>query len=118
MGKWNNRHDKPFDCKRTNDKVFVSGWWIGNKGTAEIVFTEQLAKIKSKASYWKPRKLSLIGLVRLANIFVLSRLWHRTGIFSIPPHVLQELDSYIIEFVWNGKKHEVSKELLCASLEN
>ena len=31
---------------------------------------------------------------------------------------MRELDSCIIEFVWNGKKHEVSKELLCASLEN
>ena len=31
---------------------------------------------------------------------------------------MRELDSYIIEFVWNRKKHEVSKELLCASLEN
>ena len=92
---------------------------IGNKDTAEIVFTEQLSKIKSKQrSYWKPRKLSLFGRVCVANIFVLSRLWYRTEIFSIPLHTLRELDSYIIEFVWNGKKHEVSKELLCASLEN
>ena len=37
MGKWNNRHDKPFDCKWTNDKVFALGLWIGNKDTAEIV---------------------------------------------------------------------------------
>ena len=55
---------------------------------------------------------------RIRGIFVLSRLWYRTEIFSIPPHILRELDSYIIEFVWNRKKHEVSKELLCASLEN
>ena len=54
MGKWKNRHDKPFDCKWTNDKVFTLGLWIGNKDTAEIVYTEQLATIKSKGSYWKP----------------------------------------------------------------
>ena len=47
MGKWKNRHDKPFDCKWTNDKVFTLGLRIGNKDTAEIVFTELLAKIKS-----------------------------------------------------------------------
>ena len=82
------------------------------------MFTELLAKLKSKGSYWKPQKLSLIGRVFVANIFLLSRLWYRTEIFSIPPHILRELDSYIIEFVWNGKKHEVSKELLCASSEN
>ena len=31
---------------------------------------------------------------------------------------MRELDFDIIDFVWNGKKHEVSKELLCAFLEN
>ena len=36
----------------------------------------------------------------------------------MPPNILRELESYIIEFVWNGKKHEVNKELLCASPEN
>ena len=99
MGKWKSRHDKHFDCKWTNDKVFALGLWIGNKDTADIVFTELLAKIKSKGSYWKPRKLSLIGKALVANIFLLSRLWYRTEIFSILPHILRELDSYIIEFV-------------------
>ena len=61
MGKWKNRHDKPLDCKWTNDKVFALYLWIENKDKAEIVFTEQLAKINSKGSYWKPQKLSLIG---------------------------------------------------------
>ena len=99
-----NRHDKPFVCRWTNDKVFALGLWVGNKDTAEIVFTEQLVKIKSKGTYWKPRKLSLIGRERVADIFVLSRLWYRTEIFSIPPHILRELESYIIEFVWNRKR--------------
>ena len=40
MGKWKDRHYKPFDCKWTNDKVFTLGLWIGNKNTAEIVFME------------------------------------------------------------------------------
>ena len=43
MGKWKNRHDKPFDCKWTNDKVFALGLWIGNKDTAEIVYVYRTA---------------------------------------------------------------------------
>ena len=69
MAKWKNRHDKPFDCKWTNDKVFTLGLWIGNKETSEIIFIEQLAKIKSKGSFWKPRELSLIKRVHVVNIF-------------------------------------------------
>ena len=38
IGKWKSRHDKHFDCKWTNDKVFTSGLWTENKDTAEIVF--------------------------------------------------------------------------------
>ena len=74
----------PLDYKWANDKVFALGLWTENKDTAEIVFTEQLTKINSEGSYWKPRNLSLIGRVRVANIYILSRLWYRTGIFSVP----------------------------------
>ena len=87
MGKWKNRHDKPFDCKWTNDKVFTLELWIGNKDTSEIIFTELLAKIKSKGSFWKPRKLSLMGRVHVAKIF------------SIPTHILHELESFTLDFV-------------------
>ena len=118
VGKWKNRHDKPFDCKWTNDKVFALGLWIGNKDTSEIIFTEQLAKIENKGAFWKPRKLSLIGRVHVVNIFILSRLWYRTEIFLIPIHILKELEKYIIDFVWAGKKHEVDKNILYANLEH
>ena len=83
------------------------------KDTSEIIFTEQLAKTKSKGCFWKPRKLSLIGRVRVVNIFSLSRLWYRTEFFSIPTHILHELES----FIWAGKKHEVNKQLMSANLD-
>ena len=117
MGKWKNRHHKPFDCKWTNDKVLTLGLWIGNKDTSEIIFTGQLAKIKSKGSLWKPRKLLLIGRVHVVNIFFLSRLWYRTEIFSVPTHILHELESFILDFVWAGRKHEVNKQLMSANLD-
>ena len=117
IGKWKNRHDKSFDCEWTNDKVFTLGLGIGNKDTSEIIFTEQLAKIKSIGSFWKPRKLSLIGRVHVVNIFLLSRLWYRTEIFSIPTHILHELESFILDFVLAGKKHEVNKQLMSANLD-
>ena len=90
--------------------------WIGNKDPSEIIFTEQLARIKNKGAFWKPRKLSLIGRVHVVNIFILSRLWYRTEFFSIPSHILKELEKYIIDVVWAGKKHKVDKNILYANL--
>ena len=117
IGKWKNRHDKPFDCKWTNDKVFPFGLWIGNKDTSEIIFTEQLAKIKNKGHLGNPEN-SLIGRVHVVNIFILLRLWYRTEIFSILIHILKELEKHIVDFLWAGKKHEVDKNILYASLEH
>ena len=91
IGKWKNRHDKPFGCRWTNDKVFAVGLWIGNKDTSEIIFTEQLAKIKNKGAFWKSRNLTLTGGVHVVNIFISSRLRYRTEICSIPIHILKEL---------------------------
>ena len=49
--------------------------------------------------------------------FLLSRLWYRTEIVSIPTHILHELESFILDFVWAGKKHEVNKQLMSANLD-
>ena len=38
VGKWRNRHDKPFDCKWTNGKVIPLGLWVGNTDTSELIF--------------------------------------------------------------------------------
>ena len=33
-------------------------------------------------------------------------------------HILKELENYIIDFVWAGRKHEVDKNILYANLEH
>ena len=38
--------------------------------------------------------------------------------FSIPSHILKELEKYIIDFVWAGKKHKADKNILYANLEH
>ena len=47
----------------------------------------------------------------------MSRLRYRTESFSIPIHILKELEKYSIDFVWAEKKHEVDKNILHANLE-
>ena len=69
MGKWENRHDKPFNCKWKNYRVFASGLRIGNKDTVEIVFTGQLAKIKSKGL---PSFFPYISVTQFFIIIIIS----------------------------------------------
>ena len=116
MGKWRNRHDKSFDCKWTNGKVMALGLWVGNTHTSELIFREQMSKVKNKLQFWRARNLSVTSRVHVVNVFVLSRLRHRTEIFSIPPTVLKELDKEILDFVWANKKHEINKDLLMSGI--
>ena len=52
----------------------------------------------------------------MVNVFVLSRLWYRTEIFSIPPTILKKLEKDILHFVWANKKHEINKDLLMSDI--
>ena len=79
---------------------------------------ELYTKIKIKLAFWKGRNLSLIGRVRVINIYILSRLWYGTEIFSIPNNLLTEIERDIPDFVWNKEKHEISKQLLMSCESN
>ena len=64
------------------------------------------------------KKLSLIGRVHVVNIFILSVLRYQTEIFSVPIHIVEELEKYVMDLVCAGNKHEVYKNILCANLEH
>ena len=110
-GKWKNRTNKPLNLNWTNTCIKSLGIWVGNKvgasGSKELAklnFAEQIEKIKNKVNYWKGKGLSLMGRVRVINIFVLSRLWHRTEHYNIPKEQLDIIENIIKHFIWGKKK--------------
>ena len=111
-GSWKGRQDRPYNCKWTSGKVNVLGLWLGNQDTSGDIFNELYTKIKLNLAFWKGRNLSLIGRVRVINIYILSRLWYRTEIFSVPKNLLTEIEKDILHFIWKKKKHEINKQLL------
>jgi len=111
VGRWRGRSDKPHNLKWSSDHVKFLGIYIGNKvgssGTkklSDLNFAEQIEKIKNKMNYWKGKGVSLFGRVKVLNIFVLSRLWYRTSIWSITKNQLKILQKMIGDFLWEGKR--------------
>lgn len=111
VGKWRNRQDNPHNLKWKNDYVKFLGIYIGNKvganGTkqlSELNFAEQIEKIKNKMNYWKGKGLPLTSRIKIVNIFILSRLWHRTQIWNITKNHQVILDRMVRNFVWNDKQ--------------
>ena len=110
IGKWKNRTDRPHDLKWKSDHVKFTGIFVGNKvgasGTkllSDLNFAEQIEKIKNKLNYWRGKGISLIGRVRVVNIFILSRLWYRTEIWDLSFDSKNLLERLIRNFIWNDK---------------
>ena len=82
LGSWKGRIDKPLDLDWKSTSVRVLGVYIGNIDTGAANFEEQYAAIRAKIRMWKPRPLSEIGKIRVANMFLYSRLWYRTEVMT------------------------------------
>ena len=75
-------------------------------------------KIKNKINYWKRKGISLLGRVKIVNVFILSRLWYRTRFFTISRYLLNKIEQLIRNFIWEDKLGgRVRQEVLNLSYE-
>ena len=112
------RTDRPFNIDWKSNKVRVLGIWVGNEDTTNYNFIEQEFKTKNKLQFWKRASLSLIGKIKVLNIFILSRLWYRTEFQNIPKNLKLVVHQGILDFIWGKKKHQISIASLKLSREN
>ena len=60
----------------------------------------------------------MLGRVKIANVFILSRLWYRTRFFTIPRYLLNKIEKLIRNFIWEDKlRGRVRQEVLNLSYE-
>ena len=126
IGKWRNRVDKPHNLKWTNDHVKFLGIYVGNKvgasGTkrlADLNFDEHIETIKNKFSYWQRKGISLMGRIKVVNIFILSRFWYRTRIFNLTVRHKTLLSTLVGNFIWQDKVGgRVRQEVLSLGYNN
>ena len=57
-------------------------------------------------------ELSLIGKIKVLNIYIYSRLWYRTEFYDIPTYILKELNRETTDFIWGNKKHYFNQNIL------
>ena len=53
-----------------------------------------------KLQFWKRASLSLIGKIKVLNIFILSRLWYQTEFQNIPKNLELVVHQGILDFTW------------------
>ena len=75
-----NRPDKPYGFTWKSTRIKVLGVWLGETSVRITNYEEHYAAIIAKLKTWSRVPLSQLGKVRVANIFLYSRLWYRTEV--------------------------------------
>ena len=116
LGRWRGRADKPYGFTWKSTRLKVLGVWIGDRTAGAANYGEQYVAIRAKLRAWRSRPLSPLGKVRVANMFLYSRLWYRTAV-SVPFAGVggvggyREVEREVATWVFRGKQ-EVSADRL------
>ena len=103
-----------FTWKSTRIKVL--GVWLGETGVRIANYEERYAAIIAKMRTWSRVPLSPLGKVRVANIFLYSRLWYQTEIS--PPLArtnerqgYEDVERQVASWVFRGRQEVAAARL-------
>ena len=117
-GSWMHRTDKPLGLDWNNQGLKFLGVLLGNDTHFELGnWTDIFKNVKTKINKWKPLFpfLSLKGRVLVINSLAASKLWHKMHIICPPQNIVKELQSFLVNSLWLGKRHWVKTDILCST---
>jgi hypothetical protein len=83
----------------------------------EMIWLEKINKIKSCMEVWKSRDLAYFGKFLIIKSFVLSVIGHEIEMRGIPVKFEKEINSIILDFIWDGKTNQISRNV-CSLPQN
>ena len=112
-------------CKENNldwVSTFVSlGISYDIRNMADITqynINEKLPQMTQLISAWSKRILTPAGRITVLKSLIISKITHI--LISLPSpteEMLTKLEKLCTDFIWNGKRHEVSKTVLCKEIK-
>ena len=110
MGKLRYEKDTPLDIRWTNEKIKILGFFFGNVDVSADNWEPKIQKIKNILNIWSNRRLTLHGKVVAVNSLATSGIWYLSNVLELPEKYAKEIDKMIFDFIWNYRKHFISKE--------
>ena len=84
----------------------------------ELNINPKIEKMEHTLKSWGFRNITPIGRINILKSLVLSQITHILQALPSPPkHLLTKLETLCINFIWNGKRHQVKKETLYRNTE-
>ena len=99
------------DFQITMGPVEVLGAVVGKNVDKDKYWESIIEKIKRIIAPWKIRNLSLIGKIHIVKSLGLSKVLYGCEMISIDNKFIKEIMDIVWEFIWEGKKCYVSKEV-------
>ncbi|CAC5376876.1 unnamed protein product [Mytilus coruscus] len=72
-----------------------------------LKWSGKVSKIKSLLNMWTQRQMTIQGRVDVIFLLLMSRLWYSLFVTSMPDHVLKDIKTTCVNFVWNNGAHLV-----------
>ena len=90
----------------------------GNESDHYILNYKKMLKIiDDLLKSWKRRYLSLKGKVTVINSLALPKLLYLASVIHTPNNVIKELQSLVLDFLWDGKPPKVAYKTLIQLIE-
>ena len=108
------------DLKWTDGTILLLGIKICHDldETLKLNYSSTLAKIRDLIRIWQARKLTLFGKVTIIQTLLISQIIYRLSVLPSPKkEMTSELEKYLLEFLWNNKKHYLDQNIIKLDLE-
>ena len=93
-------------------------WFASNQEEMiKLNIADKADKIKSILNLWQGRVLTLTGKITILKSLVLPHILHLAYVLPLCETLLMDLDKLFFDFVWNKRKHLVSKQTLLQSYD-
>lgn len=102
---------------KIEDTLKILGVWVGNRDTSEENWNPILVKVRKVLNFWCMRDLTIYGRVQIVKTLALAKLWYVATVSIPPTRIIQDIIREVWNFIWNKKRHAVSKEQCLRPLE-
>ena len=90
----------------------------GNESDHYILnYKKRLKNIEDLLKSWKSRYLSIKGKVTVINSLALPKILYLASVIHTPNNVIKELQSLVLDFLWDGKPPKIAYKTLIHPIE-
>ena len=98
-------------------KIYALGVWFSTlrDNDIDINFTDKIEKILRS---WSGRKLTLLGKIAVLKSLAVSQIVYVLSSLVTPRHVVNEVNSLLYQFLWDGKNDQIKRTEMINNYNN